>query len=75
MPVELELKESGGLLQHIVVGERRRNLLLEVGQALAERETPREFDKADQVATATAAVAVEKILAGIDIERGLGFGA
>ena len=72
MTVELELVERGGLLQHIRL-DRRCDLLLEIGDALAKRETLREFDKADQVAAAAAAVTVEEILTGIDIERGLAF--
>ena len=72
MPAELELIESDSLLQYVVV-DRRCDVLLPVGDTLAERETLREFDEADQVAAATAAVTVKQILAGIDIKRGLGF--
>jgi hypothetical protein len=35
---------------------------------LAERQIEEELDKADQVATAAAAVPVEQILSGVDVE-------
>jgi hypothetical protein len=48
-------------------------LLLEVGEALAEGQTAGQLDKANQIAALAAAVAVEEIFAGVDIERRLGF--
>ena len=42
--------------------------LLEMRHRLAERQIEEELDKADQVAAAAAAVAVEQILGGIDVE-------
>jgi hypothetical protein len=41
---------------------------LEKRHRLAERQIEEELDKADQVAAAAAAVAVEQILSGIDVE-------
>src|SRR6266702_3918134 len=72
MLVKLELIEGECLLQDIVAG-RRKEVLLEVGNGLSERETMGKFDQADEVAAATTAVAEKQIFAGIDIERGLGF--
>src|SRR5438128_128509 len=68
MAVELQLVESGGFFQHVaVVG--RRNVLPDVCDALAEREVLGELDKPDQITAAAATIAVEEILAGIDVER------
>ena len=72
MAVELELVEGGRFFQHAGVS-RGRDLLLEVGDALAERQALGQLDQPDQVATAAAAVTVEQVLAGIDVERGPGF--
>jgi hypothetical protein len=44
---------------------------LEIGNALAKREMARQFDKANQVATTPAAVTVEQVFSGIDVERGM----
>ncbi len=63
----LALVESRRLLQHgAQVG--CRILALEIGEALAKRQMPRELDKANQIATLTATMAVKEILAGVDIE-------
>ena len=68
MAVELQLVKSGRLLQH-VARDSWSNLFLQVRHALAERQTLRKLDEADQVAAATATVAIEQILAAIDVER------
>jgi hypothetical protein len=73
MAVELELVKSGGFFQHVGIDRRWRELPLEIGDALAERQTLGQLDQADQVAAAAATVAVEEILASIDIERRAGF--
>ena len=44
-------------------------MLLEVGEALAERQMAGQLDKANQIATLAAAVAVEEIFARVDVER------
>jgi hypothetical protein len=72
MAVELELVKGGGLFQHVGI-DRRRELLLEIGDALAEGQIPGQLDQADQVAATAATVAVEQILVGIDVERRAGF--
>ena len=44
-------------------------MLLEVSEALAKRQMAGQLDKAQEIATLAATVAVEKIFAGVDIER------
>ena len=56
MAVELELVKGGGLFQHVGI-DRRRELLLEIGDALAEGQIPGQLDQADQVAATAATVA------------------
>ena len=73
--IELLAIESGRLLKDSgdrVVGIS--GLLLQVGEALAEGQVAGQLDKSNQVATPAAAVAVEEIFAGIDVERRPGFG-
>ncbi len=73
--IELLLIESGSLLEHgssrVVY---RISKLFQVGEALAEGQMARQLDKANQIAALSAAVAVEEILASVDIERRPGFG-
>ena len=64
MAVELELIEGGRFLQQPGDGSGRE-FLLEKRDRLAERQIEEELDKADQVAAAAAAVAVEQILAAL----------
>src|ERR1700735_4447274 len=64
MAVELELIESGRLLQQPGNGSGCE-FLLEKRHRLVERQIEEELDKADQVAAAAAAVAVEQILSGV----------
>ena len=73
--IELLSIESGRLLEDSgdrVVG--RSGLSLQVGEALAEGQVAGQLDKANQVAALAAAVAVEEIFAGIDVERRPRFG-
>jgi len=68
MTVELQLVKGGGLLQQWgVVGGRHG--LLEVGETLPEGEMLRQLHKTNQVTSATTAVTVEQVLAGIDVKR------
>jgi hypothetical protein len=67
MAVELELIEGGRLLQQPGNGSGCE-FLLEQRHRLVERQIEEELDKADQVATPAAAVAVEQILSGVDVE-------
>jgi hypothetical protein len=67
MPVKLELVEGGGGLHHsAIVG--LGDLRLEEGESLPKGEMLGQFDKADQVAALATAVAIEQILAGVDVE-------
>ena len=70
--VELLLIESGSLFQHRRGIDGKTGLQIEAGEALAEGQMTRQLDKANQVSALPAAVAVENILARVDIERGLG---
>jgi len=69
---ELPLIEGSGSLQRSGSAGWGA-LLLEISQALRKGETLGQLDKANQIATLSAAVAVEKILPGVDIERRPGF--
>src|SRR6266478_1372601 len=71
--IELLLIEGGGLLEHSSRVSGRSALLLEVGEALAERQMTRQLDKANQIAALAATMTVEEIFAGVDIERRPGF--
>ena len=72
--IELLLIESGGLLQNGGRIGGRSTLLLEVSEALAEGQMAGQLDKAQEIAALAATVTVEEIFAGVDIERGPGFG-
>lgn len=48
-------------------------MLLEVSQALAEGQMAGQLDKANEIAALAAAVTVEEIFAGVDVERRPGF--
>src|SRR5215831_9186631 len=64
----MELVKGGCLLQQL--GNRSgQQFLFEKRHRLAERQIEEELDEADQVAAAAAAVAVEQVFAGIDVER------
>src|SRR5271157_2367496 len=66
--LELLLVESGRPREHGGRVSGRSALLLEIGQALAKRQVLRQLDEANEIAALAAAVAVEEILAGVDIE-------
>ena len=71
--VELALVKSGGLLQQF--SRRVRDLAqfpFQVFYTFAEGKAQRKLNPADEVSTAPAAVAIEQILGGIDIEGRLG---
>src|SRR5437773_4703351 len=72
MAVELQLVKGSGFSQQAGIGSRK-DLPLEVGNALAERETLGQPNKTDQVAATAATVTVEQIFGSIDIERRAGF--
>ena len=71
--IELLLVEGGGLLEHRSRVSGRSALLLEVGEALAERQMTRQLDKANQIAALATTMTVEEIFAGVDIERRASF--
>jgi len=70
--IELLLIKSSGLLKH---GDRigwRSAVLLKVSKALTEGQLAGQLDEAQEIAALTAAVTVEEIFAGVDIERRAG---
>src|SRR4051812_4856447 len=48
---------------------KRIQFLLQIGHGMAKRKVLRQFDETDQVAAEATAMAVEQILARVDIER------
>jgi hypothetical protein len=70
---QLPLVESGSLLHHVGGLSRKGLLSFDVSDALAEGEVLGQFDKANQISALAAAVAVEQILAGVDIKRRASF--
>src|ERR1019366_5461928 len=67
--IELLLIESRSLFEHVGGTGLRSGLRVQTGKTLAERQTARQLHKANQIAAPAAAVAVENILARVDIER------
>src|ERR1035437_1554068 len=67
--IELLLIEKGSRLKHCGSIECRRSLRIEIGEALAERQSAGQLDKANQVPALAAAVAIEDIFASVHIER------
>src|SRR5215831_2326226 len=71
--VELLLIEGYRFLQHSgrVDGMDWKStlLLLEVAQGITEGQMAGQLDKANEVSALTAAMTIEKIFAGVDIER------
>jgi len=65
----LTQREDDALIESV---DYRSSPRIEIGEALAERQPARQLDEANQVSALSAAVAVENILASVDIERGLG---
>ena len=71
--IEVVLIESGSLLQHSGRIGGWSSERLKVSETLAKRQMAGELDKAQQIAALAAAVTVEEIFAGVDIERRAGF--
>src|SRR5215472_19376798 len=67
--IELVLIKGGGLFEHGGSVGWRSTVLLEVSEALAKRQMAGQLDKAQEIATLAATMAVEEIFAGVDIER------
>src|ERR1035438_7952226 len=66
--VELQLEKSRGSGEQLGLSGPSE-VLFQAGEAFAKAEALGKLHKADQVTAAPAAVTVEQILAGIDIER------
>ena len=71
--IELLLVESSSPLEHGGRIGGRNALPLEIGEALVKGQVLRQLDEANQIAALAAAVAVEEIFSGVDIERRPGF--
>src|ERR1700751_6437548 len=69
MPGELESIEGRGVVEQL---SSRRELLAQVGEALAEGEMLAQLNKTNQIAAAPTAVTVEQILVRVDVEGGVG---
>jgi len=65
--MQFELIKGGSVLEELRAG---RQFLLQVGEALAKGEMLRKLDEANEVASLPAAVAIEQVLARVDIEAG-----
>jgi hypothetical protein len=70
--VELKPIKGGRLLQQPRNGSGRQ-LVFEMGHRLVEWQMEKKLNKADQVAAPAAAVAVEQVFGGIDVEGGVSF--
>jgi len=69
MAAELLLIKVDRFCKSFIVSKLRlAELLLQMGKSFMEREIQGKLDKADEVAAPAAAVAIEKILCGIDVE-------
>ena len=68
--IQLLLIESGRLLEHCDCICFSSGLWIEIGRIFAEGQVTRELDEANQIAALPAAMAVEDILARVDVERG-----
>jgi hypothetical protein len=69
MAAELLLIKVDGFSKSVIISELRLGeLLLQIGKSFTEREIQGKLDKAYEVAALAAAVAIEKILGGIDVE-------
>ena len=64
--------EGGSKLKYCGSIGCRSSLRIEMGEALAKGQMAEQLDEADQITALAAAVAVEDILARVDIERGPG---
>jgi hypothetical protein len=74
VPVELPLIETDSLLKDLIFGGLSKSeFLVQMSKSLMKREIERKLDKANKVASAAAAVAVEDIFGRIDVERGMVF--
>src|ERR1039458_9017908 len=67
--IELLLIESRSLLEHVGGAGLWSGLRVQAREALAEGQSAGQLHKANQIAAPAAAVAVENILARVDIER------
>lgn len=70
MAVQFELIKTGGVFEKLRYG---CEFLQQVGDTLAEGEMLRKLHETNQVTASATAVAVEQILARVDVEGGMGF--
>src|SRR5215467_13094663 len=65
--MQFELIKGSGVLEELRAG---REFLLQVGEALAKREMLGKLNEANEVASLSAPVAIEQVLARVDVEAG-----
>src|SRR5215472_8615234 len=65
--MQFELIKGGGVLEQLRAG---RQFLLQEGKALAKGEMLRKLHEANEIASLPAAVAIEQVLARVDVETG-----
>jgi hypothetical protein len=68
--IQLVLIESGRLFEHCDCSFFSSGRWIEISKAFVEGQVMRELEEANQIAALPAAVAVEDILVGVDVERG-----
>ena len=68
MTMELHLIKRGGLAPTTGKREPAASSLFKMCHTLAERQVEEKLDKTDQVAASATPVAIEQVLAGIDVE-------
>ncbi len=74
VPVELALVETGGLPKDLILARlREAEFLVQMNNGFVKREIEVKLDKANKVAPAAAAVAVEDIFGCIDVEGRIAF--
>src|SRR5487761_2694660 len=67
MTMELHLIERSGLVQQLGSGTNSQSLF-KMRHTLAERQVEKKLNETDQVAASATPMAIEQILAGIDVE-------
>jgi hypothetical protein len=74
VPVELALVETDGLSKDLIFARLRQvEFLVQMNNGFVKREMEVKLDKANKVAPAAAAVAVEDIFGCVDVERRMAF--
>jgi hypothetical protein len=74
VPVELPLEETDSLPKDLIFARlRQAEFLVQINNGFVKREIEVKLDKANKIAAAAAAVAVEDIFGCVDVERRMAF--